>query len=254
MTDSITYTIRTTSDTIETLNNRVSVRSYRPEPIDDATLNTLLNAARRTATSSNTQTYSIIVVRDPQKRERLAELAGNQRHIVECGVFVALCADLARMEQAARMHGETLAVNLELSMIAIVDAAIVGQSLSLAAESLGLGTVMIGAMRNQPQAVAQLLGLPRGVFVVYGLCIGHIAEKPPQKPRLPEDTVIHYETYTPASDDRLREHDAELAAHYEATGRNANPAAWTGFNAKKFNVRQRDRNRAILEEMGFRFD
>lgn len=60
--------IRTTSDTIETLFNRVSVRDFSPQAIDDALLDTLIHAARRTPTSSNTQTYSIVVVRDPDKK------------------------------------------------------------------------------------------------------------------------------------------------------------------------------------------
>lgn len=243
-----------TSETIETLNNRVSIRHYNTQPLDDATLLTLLNAARRSATSSNMQTYSLIVVRDPDTKTKLAELAGNQQHIIEAPVFVAICADHTRLHQAAALHGVEVAVNLELSMVAMVDAAIVGQSLALAAESLGLGTVMIGAMRNHPQEVADLLGLPDGVFVVYGLCIGWYDDPPDQKPRLPEASMIHYERYTLPGPDALTAHDHELAAHYRQQGRTTPDAAWTEVIAKRLVKPQRAFLRQVLEKRGFRFD
>ncbi len=244
-----------TSETIETLRQRVSVRDYDPQaPVDEATVSAILNAARRTATSSNTQTYSFVVVRDPATKAQLAELAGGQQHIIDAPVFVAVCADISRMQQAAALQSTPLAVNLELSMVAIVDAAIAGQSASLAAESLGLGTVMIGAMRNHPQQAAELLGLPQGVFIVYGMCIGWPTQRTPQKPRHPESAVIHYERYTPPSESTLHAHDADLAAHYRVIGRKTYDDAWTGFVKKKFSTPNRTFLRDVLEKRGFHFE
>jgi FMN reductase (NADPH) len=243
-----------TSETIETLNERVSVRDYNNKPLDDATVLTILNAARRTATSSNTQTYSFIVVRDSAIKQTLAVLAGHQKHIETCPVFIAVCADITKLQTSAQMHEKPLAVNLELSMVSIIDAAIAGQSAALAAESLGLGTVMIGGMRNYPQEVAEVLGLPDGVFVVYGLCVGWFDDKPLQKPRLPQSSVIHFERYTPTDTGTLRQHDRELAEHYHSQGRRSPDAAWTGVLTDKFTRPQRSFLRKVLEKRGFRFD
>lgn len=245
-----------TSDTIETLNNRVSIRDYTDAPVDEATLHVLLNAARRTSTSSNVQAYSFVVVRDAETKRQLAHLTGNQRHVETAPVFVAVCADLSRIASAARMHGEEAAVNLEVSMVSIVDAALAGQSLSLAAESLGLGTVMIGGIRNQPQEVIDLLGLPHGVFALFGLCIGWPDEsrRTPQKPRLQDESIIHYERYAPVSEAALAEHDAELAGHYREQGRETPDEAWTSVVARKFSRKNRDDLRGILEAQGFDFD
>lgn len=250
----MTETKTVTSDTIETLNQRVTVRDFSSEPLDDATVRTILNAARRSATSSNTQTYSFVVVRDPEKKKTLSQLAHNQKHIIDCPVFVAICADISRMQQATDMHNTDLGTNLELTMVAIVDAAIAGQSVALAAESLGLGTVMIGAIRNNPRQAAELLGLPQGAFVLYGMCIGWPEKRTPQKPRLPESTIIHYEQYTPVDEASLREHDADLAAHYRSLGRDTWDDAWTGAIVKKFNTPNREFLRDILEERGLSFD
>jgi nitroreductase len=156
----------------QTLQNHVSIRAFSGEPVPDGMIDAVLAAARRSPTSSNMQTYSIIVVRDLETRKKLAVLAGNQQHIVQCEVFVGFLADIHRLEMASDMHGQPLAKSLETTLVATVDAALVGMSAQTAAESFGLGAVMIGGMRNQPAAVAELLGFPEGVYMVYGMSIG----------------------------------------------------------------------------------
>lgn len=243
------------ASTIETLARRVSVRKYRDTPVSDELLHTLIEVARRSPTSSNMQTYSILVIRDPQTKAKLAELAGNQKHIETAPVFLAFCADVYRAKYAAQMHGEDVPMNTELALIATIDASLVGMSLSLAAESLGLGTVMIGAMRNKPLEVAEALGLPEGVYVVYGLCIGYPEVVPAQKPRLPHEAVVHYERYnTEALAPLLQAHDAELAAHYRREGRETMDAAWTGFIAERFNKPLRAHLKDALARLGFKFE
>ena len=64
------------SETIRLLENRVSVRAYEDRPVPEETVNALLKAAFRAPTSSNIQAYSVIAVRDPAIRERLADIAG----------------------------------------------------------------------------------------------------------------------------------------------------------------------------------
>ena len=126
----------------------------------------------------------------------MAGLAGGQKHIIDAPVFIAICADVHRLSKAVEGIGKTFAKNhLEMTMVACIDAALVGMCASLSADSLGLGTVMIGGMRNDPEGVAEQLGLPDGVFVAFGLCIGWPNSRPEAKPRLPETLVVHRERY-----------------------------------------------------------
>lgn len=240
---------------LDTLNHHVSIRRYDPDaPVSDELLHALLNSARRSPTSSNLQAYSFVVVRDAERKARIAELAGNQQHIIDAPVFVACCADLHRLDKACQLHGQGFHRNLETTIIATVDASLVGMSLATLAESVGLGTVMIGGVRNNPAPIASLLGLPDGVFVVYGMCIGYpiASEIPAQKPRLPESLVIHQERYDvrDISAD-LQAHDAELAEHYRALGRNTPDEAWTGVIASKFSQPIRAHMKATLAQLGF---
>ncbi len=77
----------------QTLNQHASVRKFSDKPVPDGMLDAILAAARRSPTSSNMQTYSIIIVRSPETRQKLAVLAGNQKHIEQCAVFVGFLAD-----------------------------------------------------------------------------------------------------------------------------------------------------------------
>lgn len=242
----------------QTLKQHASVRKFIDKPVPDGMLDAILAVARRSPTSSNMQTYSIIVVRRPEMRQKLAVLAGNQKHIEQCDVFVGFLADIHRLGTASQMHGETLTKTLETTLVATIDAALVGMSAQTAAESFGLGAVMVGGMRNQPQAVADLLGFPPGVYMVYGMSIGWPAEDAVTaelKPRLPEKLVIHHEQYD-QNDVRplIEQYDAQLADYYGQQKRNQHPAAWSGPIAKRLNKPARPHLRQTLEDMGFQFD
>lgn len=242
----------------QTLNQHASVRAFIDKPVPDEMLDAILNAARRSPTSSNMQTYSIIVVRSPETRQKLAVLAGNQSHIEQSDLFVGFLADLNRLGIASEMHGRPLAKSLETMLVATVDAALVGMSVQTAAESFGLGAVMIGGMRNHPQEVADLLGFPPGVYMVFGMSIGWPQEALGAKllkPRLPEALVIHHEQYDDADPRPLiSEYDKELAAYYGRQNRNQHPAAWSGPIANRLQKPIRPHLRQTLEEMGFSLD
>ena len=242
---------------IETLNKHVSIREFADKKIPDGMLNTILNSARRSPTSSNLQAYSLVVVRNPETKIELANLAGNQKHIETCDVFVAICADIFRLDAACEIHSESLGRSLENTLVATIDATLVGMSLSSAAESLGLGTVMIGGMRNRPKEVAKLLEFPKGVYVVYGMCIGwpDWVRVKDQKPRFNEDLIIHREKYDSREiSNRLKNYDKVLKDHYKSEGRETPESAWTGIISKSFNQVRRPELKSTLESMGFSFD
>jgi hypothetical protein len=144
---------------------------------------------------------------------------------------------------------------LEGFTLAAIDAALAAQNAVVAAESLGLGTVYIGGLRNRPEDVAALAGLPRGAAVVFGLVVGRPDPARPAavKPRLPQDVVLHHETYA-------LEAQREGIARFDETARvqkeqGQNPVGWRalvaarGRNAAALNGR--DRLKAALHALGF---
>lgn len=173
-----------------------SHRAYRPDPLPPAQLERLVDAARHASTSSYIQAYAVVAVRDPDVKAQCARLCSGQAHIVQAPVFCAICADLHKLAAACGRHGQQLqAQSLELFLQSTVDAALLGQNLQLAAEAEGLGACMIGAARNHPLELAQTLGLPPHVFVVFGMTIGVPADDPVSRGRMPLDGVLHHDRY-----------------------------------------------------------
>ncbi|MDN3566324.1 NADPH-dependent oxidoreductase [Paeniroseomonas aquatica] len=243
---------------IASLLDHRSVRGYRPDAPPEGTLETLVAAASSAATSSNLQTWSVISVRDPAKLAVLAEIAGGQKHIQQCPIFLVWLADVSRNERLGQDEGTVLEgmPYLETFLVAAIDAALASQNAVVAAESLGLSTVYIGALRNDVVRVAETLGLPPGVVGVFGLCVGYAADaaKAEVKPRLPQATVLHHDTY---------DHGAEPAqrAAYDVlmndfSRRNEMAAdTWTARVINRIGtmkaLRGRDRLSAAIRSLGF---
>ena len=215
----------------------------------------ILNAAQHAPTSSNMQAYSFIVVRDTKTKTRLAELAGGQDHVANCPVFVAICADIHRLEHAIASGGGKLAKgHMEMSIVAIIDAALAGMTASLVAESLDLGGCMIGGMRNHPEEVASTLGLPNGVFVVFGMTLGYPADRPLSKPRYPDSGIIHLEHYEEKPLVLLhKDYNADLEAQKQQSGR-MDGVPWTERLARGFSQPKRLNLKSELHKRGFNFD
>src|SRR5690606_24865029 len=108
---------------------RVSVRRYTDRPVEDAHVEAILRAAFRAPTSSNIQSYSVVVVRDRETLKRLSIVTKNQRHVAEAPLFLAFCADLGRIETAMNGYGfDVGGNNLEMGLVSSIDAALVGMS------------------------------------------------------------------------------------------------------------------------------
>lgn len=184
------------NETIQLLKNHRSIRKYKSTPIPEEKLEEIILAAQAASTSSNIQAYTVVAVTDPERKRKLAELAGNQQHIIESPVFLVWCADLNKITIATNLHEDTeLHQNVELFLLGTIDATLAAQNAVIAAESLGYGIVYIGGIRNNPQGVTDLLELPPLVYPVFGLSLGVPDQEPDLRPRLPLTAVFHKEVY-----------------------------------------------------------
>ncbi len=248
-----------TSALIEDLARRVSVRDYSDRPVEESMIDTILKAAFRAPTSSNIQAYSVIVVRDQGTKDKMSVVTGNQQHVKETPVFLAFCADLTRIEDALQRNAHTVeGNNLEVGLVSSIDAALVGMSAYLCARSLGLAGVMIGGVRNNAVDTAEVLGLPKHVYCVFGMCLGWPGKVTPQKPRMAFEAMVHRERYGNQGDGfdargALVDYDRSLAAHYESTGTPTTPDSWTNNVDQKFHVQPRQGLRDQLKQLGFDF-
>lgn len=254
----------TTNPTLDLIHAHGSVRAYKPDAVPDALLETIVIAAQRASTSSNLQAYSVIAVTDAVRRARLTELCGKQAHIAQAPLFLAWCADLARLERVCALRGYTQVTRyVENFLIAALDAVIAAQNAALAAESLGLGICYIGSIRNNPREVIELLGLPRLVFPIVGMTVGYPAQPPPLRPRLPLEAILHRERYNANQDDALHAYDRVMAAtgiynqrQVPAPGKpnEMEDYGWLEHTARRVSQTARAFLREVLNTQGFALD
>lgn len=238
---------------IDTLLAHRSIRKFTTEPISDETLELLLRAGQAASSSSFIQAYSIIDVEEPELRLEIQACTGNQAWVGEAARFLVFCADFDRLRQVAEHQGVAPELGFtEQLLLGSVDAALVGQNVLLAAESIGLGGVFIGAIRNQPQRVAELLQLPEQVFAVFGMCLGHPDQRPGLKPRLALSQVLHKNRYNEKSFiDGMDAYDKLTSDYYRERTAGQVTSGWSEQMAEKFEAEKRPHMLKFLQDQGF---
>ena len=194
---------------LETLLAHRSTRAYKDAPVPEAALERILEAAQRAPTSSNLQSYSIVVVDDQGLLDAMCVLGGNQRFVAECGALLVFCSDISRHIHICRERGYAYRGDqINTLLVTHGDAILACQNASVAAQSMGFGTCMMGNVRVDPPGVSDLLGLPRHVFASVGLAIGVANEDLGLKPRLPRRVIVSRNRYSDRHlEDGLAEYD-----------------------------------------------
>ncbi|HEY8528529.1 MAG TPA: oxygen-insensitive NADPH nitroreductase [Paenibacillaceae bacterium] len=242
-----------TSETIGVMMRHRSIRRFKPDPVPEEVLETIVRAAQMASTSSNTQSYSVIAVTDAELKRRLADVADRQDFIAQCPLFLVWCADLYRNRVACEKHGvEIVAWTTENFLMASVDTALAAQNAALAAESLGLGIVFIGGLRSGVREATRLLKLPPLVYPVFGMCVGYPDQDPGLRPRLPLEAILHRNEYDPGKAEKgIEAYDEVMHRYYlERTG-GRRDTTWSKEMAAKFVRPRRAHLREYLEEQGF---
>ncbi|MDO4665045.1 MAG: NADPH-dependent oxidoreductase [Actinomycetaceae bacterium] len=214
-------TTRLSNETIDLLMRHRSIRQFQDKPVGEDIIETLLDVARRAATYAYHQQVTFIRVTDVKIRDALAKI-GQQPYIGgDKGELVIFVADLyrnARIRQDAGASTEPLE-RYTAYHAAVADVMISAQNYVVAAESLGLGTVYLGCIGNDPAQVIKLLSLPALTFPIVGVLVGHPAQEPQFKPRLPKSWTVGENAYPQIDTENaaadLQAYDAEVARYYD---------------------------------------
>lgn len=201
------------NNTLQLLQNHVSIRSFTNQPLTEEQRRTIFNAANQTSSFSLLQAVSIIRITDPSLRKGVMNLSANQPYIEEAAEFWVFCADFNRNHHIAP---EVDLEYIEFLLIGSFDAGLMAQNALTAAESMGLGGVYIGGVRNNISELTEVLNLPKHVVPLVGLCIGHPeGEKPGLKPRLPQSLVMFDNQYQSVDKEKLAFYDQQMREYYE---------------------------------------
>jgi len=178
-------------EVLEAIETRRSIRRYKTTPVDDKTIEIVLEAARWAPSWANTQCWRFILVRDGDIKSELANTLsiGNAATdaIKNAPVVIVACAEL---EKAGYSGGKPITNKGDWYMF---DVALAMQNLALAAHSLGLGTVIIGAM--DAKKAASILEVPEGFCVVGMTPLGYPDQEGKVRPRKELSEIVFYDKY-----------------------------------------------------------
>lgn len=209
-------------DVKDALLKRTSVRRYEREAIPADTMEFIYKAVENTPTSYNGQQFSVIDIDNQELKEKLYELT-NQKQLKTCNRLLIFCSDYNKISLLAKKKGlkvPEFTDTMDGVTIGIIDASLAMMSAVVAAQASGLGSNCVGYLRTvDPKKVAELLKLPKGVFVVCGLALGVPREHPDLKPKQPSSLVFMKNEYRSDNDRMIEELEAydEVVKQYNRT-------------------------------------
>jgi len=172
-------------DVLEAINARRSIRSYRGDPVPEAMVLKVLEAATKAPSAGNVQPFKIVLVRGASGRSELAKAAWDQGFVAEAPVVIVFLVDL---NEASGRYGSR---GRELYSLLDVGAAI--ENLMLAAQENGLGTCWVGAFKEEE--VARALNLPSDLRPVSIVSLGYPTRQPKERVKKPLGQLLIRERF-----------------------------------------------------------
>jgi len=208
-------------DVSEAIQKRVTIRRWKPTPVEKEKIVKVLEAGRRAPSWGNVQPWRYIVVQDKARKGELAKVAGGQPHISTAPVVIVCCGLTEAFSQ--KMHRESLKQLIEAGVMdwpdEVLDHVVLGSDLfapyrlgeqvmtikageqimislaymTLEAVNQGLGSCWMGAI--SPKDAHQVMNLPKDLFVHDFFLLGYPDENPKPIPRKEFDKIVFWEKY-----------------------------------------------------------
>jgi nitroreductase len=180
-------------EVIEAIKTRHSIRNYKSTPVDNKTVELLLEAARWAPSWANTQCWRLIVVQDSPTKAALSETMRNKGAAAEslkiAPVVIVACAEIGK----SGFYKDPNPSTDKGEYWYMFDVALAMSNLILAAHSLGLGTVHLGLFDSKK--VEQILQVPQGFCVVEMTPLGYPEGEPRLTTRKELSEIVFYEKF-----------------------------------------------------------
>jgi nitroreductase len=166
-------------DLLETIFSRRSIRKYTEQPVSEADIKALLEAAMAAPSASNRKPWHYVVVTEREMLDRLAEIHPHGKMLFQATLCIAVCGGPADSER-----------------FWVQDCSAATENLLLAVAALGLGAVWLGVYPRDDRvaAVQRVLGIPESIAPLNLISIGHPAEE--KEPRTQYDEArVHRERW-----------------------------------------------------------
>ena len=215
---------------IDTILNHRTIREFKSSPVPPQQLSVLLDVAKRTASSTGMQSFSIIRIVNPELKAEIAKVC-CQPYVARVPELFIFIVDCYRNAQNAREQGVVTPAEGDSDRFfqGWSDACLAAQNMVTAAELGGFGTVYFGSILNDAPKMIELLDLPKLTFPVVGVGLGVPNQQPQLKPRMPREANVfddHYQKFDNYLE-LLEDYDEEMGEYYDLRDANRRVDSFT---------------------------
>lgn len=169
-------------DVIEAIRMKRAIRTFKPDPLPQESVNTILQAGRRAQSSKNTQPWQFIILKDKSRLSALAECGTYAGHLAGAAIAIAI-----------------LTPDPSQRWSIMFDAGQAAAYMQLAAWNLGIGSCL--ATIYDHDKARQILNYPEDVYLNVALSFGYPADpddlvrEPRAGGRKQFEEIVHWETW-----------------------------------------------------------
>lgn len=257
-------TDNTSSKLLGLFSSRRSIRRFSTKHVREVDVQKIVEVGQRAPTACNLQTYSVIWVRDMKLREKVWDACGISGSIRNAPILFVICADVRRLgkvlDHLGYDHCLKRGYGYSIKIMSIIDASLAAENMTMAAECLGLGSVFVGsAFAND--GVIKALKIPKGVLPLTLLCVGHLGEQPPIRPRWPLSSTLQVDTYRDPTEHEMEsflkhmDHELEKEGYYQNYANRRVTYQYSNHISRKTALKPLKKNDAqivpVVKKMGF---
>jgi nitroreductase len=197
---------------LDAIMERASVREFdREKRVSEKVAKQILLAGSSAPSAGNIQPRTFIVVQDENVKEQLYELCEEQAFMKDAPLWIVVCADIHRHLRAAELTG----VDYDYTGIlpftfGVLDAALSLENMVIAAEALGLGSVIVGSVIEHPEKAKRILKLPSHCLALSILCVGYPKERPSTREKWSRDVIVCKDEYKDVDTDEVLDYWARF--------------------------------------------
>ena len=201
-------------DIFQIMHERRSIRSFLDKPVSAEVLDKILEAGFRAPFAA--QLCSIIFTRDKEKAKNLAMGSYSSAPL-----FLVFFVDFVRLEKMMKVRGyENTFDDMMALWLGIQDVSLVVENVTLAAEAVGLGSVLLGIAPIRAQKISKAFKVPKRVFPVVGMNLGYpdLSDETEIRPRFPLNHNAFEDQYLDHSEKDIEECMKAMDEGYLAQG------------------------------------
>ncbi|MHA1212000.1 MAG: nitroreductase family protein [Candidatus Heimdallarchaeota archaeon] len=189
-------------DLFKVIDNRRSIRKFLDKEIPDEVIEKILHAGIRAPFAY--QITTIVYTKDKEKMKEVKRMGIYP----STKLFMVFFIDFNRMEKIVQQRGYNYDCDDSMLLwLGVQDVSLVAENLILAADALGLGSVLLGGAPFMGEQITSIFKTPKKVFPVVGLCLGYPDPEHTMnvRPRFPLKQCTFEDEYTDYSESDIKE-------------------------------------------------